>query len=142
MVQKIFRLTILSLVESYIDNTFLISVLPTISIVNDKQLRVDITRLREMISKGKTRICIRGMENCSWQICKQRELCPQWNCWSIQNILIKEWINNLFSSLTFLLGSCNVDVYSLPFWRKGVMAPVIELAWWTHVNMHNCWVVT
>lgn len=52
----------------YLDNVFVIKVLETSSIVSDKTLWVDMTRLGEMVLEEEKLKWIRWMVNCSWQI--------------------------------------------------------------------------
>ena len=56
LVQEIFRMTILPLIQCYTDKVSLMSLLTTSSIVSDKISIVDVARLREMVSEGKARV--------------------------------------------------------------------------------------
>ena len=52
MVQEIFRLPSIPVVECFTDNASLIETLKTSKLTSDTRLRVDISRLRQMINKG------------------------------------------------------------------------------------------
>ena len=60
MVQEIFRLSSLPMVECFTDNASLVETLKTSKLTIDTRLRVDISRLREMISQGE--ICASWVE--------------------------------------------------------------------------------
>lgn len=51
LVQEIFKMTCLPLVNCYTDNNSLTDTLETTKVISDRRLRVDVARLREMVSE-------------------------------------------------------------------------------------------
>lgn len=54
---QVFGLTILPPVQCYTNNASLTSIPETLIIVNDRRLRADIVRLKEMISEENVKVC-------------------------------------------------------------------------------------